>query len=286
MAGAIDSLKTINSVARTFLAFVVVGVAGIAGWSGYTTYNAKEIEARKRTQELAAATEKLEETKRDLEVKVEQLKEKEEQIVSLNDELQVKEEEIQRLAAAMRLLKFDHRVARLRVLDQTPGEKDGEVITQVEFVELNDEGLPIDKPKRFTIKGEVVYIDNWVVKFEDTYIETADIDRSTSLVLFRRIFGEQQEPRDGFVLDETQGPPKAYSRGGVVTEFEKRIWSDFWNIANDEAKAKELGIRAAHGEAVSIKAEKGKTYKLLLRASDGLSIAPDENAPKPVEPLM
>ena len=78
----------------------------------------------------------------------------------------------------------------------------------------------------------------------------------------------------------------AYSRGGVPSEFEKQIWSDFWNIANDEAKAKELGIRAAHGEAVSIKAEKGKTYKVLLRASDGLSIAPDENAPKLVEPLM
>ena len=46
-----------------------------------------------------------------------------------------------------------------------------------------------------------------------------------------------------------------------------------------ETKARELGIRAAHGQAVSIKTQKGKSYRILLRASDGLSIVPDGEVP-------
>ena len=49
----------------------------------------------------------------------------------------------------------------------------------------------------------------------------------------------------------------------------------FWSIANDKAKAEEKGIRAAHGDAVSMKVQKGKTYKVQLRASDGPSIVPE-----------
>ena len=147
------------------------------------------------------------------------------------------------------------------------------------LTELNDEGRPVDGPRQFEIVGDVIYLDNWIVKFDDKYVEEAEIDRSTSLVLFRRLFGEHQEPKDGFPLDRGQGPPRAYTHGGVVSEFERKIWGDFWTIANDETKARELGIRAAHGQAVSIKTQKGKSYRILLRASDGLSIVPDGEVP-------
>ena len=56
-----------------------------------------------------------------------------------------------------------------------------------------------------------------------------------------------------------------------MSEFEEKIWKDFWTIANDSTKSKELGIRANHGQAVYVKAEEGKTYQIELRASDGLS---------------
>ncbi len=135
------------------------------------------------------------------------------------------------------------------------------------------------KPKDFRINGDVVYIDNWVVKFDDKYVERAEIDRSTSLVLFRRIFGENQTPNDGFAIDAVGSRPQAYGSDNQMSDFEKKIWDEFWTIANDEAKAKELGIRAAHGEAPSMKLQKGKSYKVLLRASDGLSITPDSSPP-------
>ena len=95
-----------------------------------------------------------------------------------------------------------------------------------------------------------------MVKFDDKYVEQADIDRSTSLVLFRRIFGEAQKPMDGYPLDNIGARPKAYGQGEELSPFEEKIWTDFWGIANDEKKARELGIRAAHGEAPSIKVKR------------------------------
>ena len=124
-----------------------------------------------------------------------------------------------------------------------------------------------------------MYVDYWIVKFLDEYVEQADMLRSTSICLFRRLFSEFQEPNDGYQLDAVGIQPRAYSRGGQSSEFEQKIWNDFWNIANNPKRAEQLGIRAAHGEAVSIKVRVGKRYRLELRASGGLTILPAEDAP-------
>jgi hypothetical protein len=281
MAGMMENLSTLNSFLRTLIALVVIGGLGTAGWYGYTTYNANEIEARKRANELTAANQKLTKVQQELEAahadvirKSETIRQKDVEITELN-------EDIDKLETALSLLKVDHRVAKITAVDQADDPATGEMSTLVEFVELNDEGHALDTPRQFRIRGDVVFIDNWIVKFEDSYVQDADIERGTSLVLFRRIFGEMQQPIDGFPLDEVGSAPRAYARGGKMSDFEKKIWDDFWAIANEPARADELGIRAAHGQAVSMKVQKGKTYKVLLRASDGLSIVPDE---APAEP--
>jgi hypothetical protein len=283
MPSTMENLATVNSFIRTVLATIVLGALGVAGWFGYSTYNAKEIEARRSSKELAAANEKLQQASQDLAAarnevsqKTEQLNQAQAKIVKLN-------EDIENLNVRLTLLKVDHRLARLTAVDQGTDDN-GEMYTVVEFVELNDEGQPIDAPRQFRIRGDVVYIDNWIVKFDDKYVEEADIDRKTSLVLFRRIFGEMQQPADGFPLDEIGRRPQAYARGGQMSEFEEKIWGDFWNIANDEQAANELGIRAAHGEAVSMKLQKGRKYRVQLRASDGLSIVRESEGSAPNKP--
>lgn len=280
MPSTMENLATLNSFLRTILTTVVLGVITVAGWFGYTTYNAKEIEARRQSKELAEAQEKLDQASRELSAAQSQLAETTEQLNVANQHIDQLNKDIENLNARLTLLKVDHRLARLTVVDQGTDEK-GEPYTVVKFVELNDEGQPIGKERQYRIRGDVVYIDNWIVKFDDKYVEQADIDRSTSLVLFRRIFGEMQQPIDGFPLDEAGQRPQAYARGGKETDLEKKIWGDFWNIANDEAKAKELGIRAAHGQAVSMKLQKDKAYRVQLRASDGLSIVPEDSSTSP-----
>lgn len=272
MSKFMENVAIINSSVRTMLGLVLVGGLGVGGWYGYSTYNSKDLAIARVEQDLASARDELGKANT-------LIKEKDHAIESLQVDVQQKQQEIERLDTAMRLLKVDHRVARLTVLDQSTDADTKKVTTSLEFQELDEKGGNLDAPKQFTIPGDVVYVDSWVVKFDDKYVEQADLHRATSLVLFRRVFGEQQKPLDGVALDETGGRPKAYGRNSQMSDFEKKIWSDFWTVANDEAKQTQLGIRAAHGEAPSIKVQKGKAYRVELRASAGLTITPEGDAP-------
>jgi hypothetical protein len=284
MPNITESISVLNSAVRTLLALLVVGALSIGGWYGYTKYNANEIEAKRTAEALAAAQNDLQLTQIKLTNAEAEVREKDKEIDTLNIRVEEQEVEIDRLDTAVRLLKVNHRVARISVLDQTRDAETGEETTFIQFQELDQNGEPVEDAREFQIKGDLVYVDSWVVKFDDKYVEEADIDRSTSLVLFRRIFGEFQEPNDGFALDQVGARPTVYGRGGKISDFEKRIWDDFWNVANDEGKQESLGIRAAHGDAPSIKVQKGKAYRVELRASDGLSITPEGDAPRPSKP--
>jgi hypothetical protein len=259
-----------NSLLRTLIALVLVGIAGTAGWFGYETYTAGDqakLRATKLEQELADAKTRLDRAEGQVASLTTEIKQKDEQIARL-------EANVKKLETALHYLKVDHRVARFSAVDQYT-DAAGQVASVIEFVELDDAGRPLDAPKKFEIQGDVVYIDGWVVKFEDEYVEEADLERGTSLLLFKRIFGSGQRPDDGHVLDEVGAAPRVYSRGRKLSEFEKKIWEDFWSLANDPAKARELGIRAAHGGAPFMKVEKGRSYRILLRASGDPTIVPD-----------
>ncbi len=281
MPRVVESLSVINSLLRTGLAIVFVGLLGAGAWTGYQMYHAGDQALRAKDEQLASIRHELS-AKEELLAQQEQLlRDKDGQIDALNVDLRAKQEKIQKLDTALRLLKVNHRVGWLTVLEQDVDPATNDLFTVGQFVEVNDQGQSLGEAKQFRVAGDVVYIDNWVVKFDDSFIERAEIDRSTSLVLFRRIFGERQPPSDGYVLDAVGTRPQAYGAGPEMSESERRIWDEFWTIANDEAKARELGIRAAHGEAPSMKVRKGKSYKIMLRASDGLSIVPDD-APPPI----
>lgn len=268
MPRIIESISTINSVLRTALGFAIIGGVSAMSWLGYSAYNNSQTQAQRAAEDLASARSTLDATRKDL-------RQARTEIDELGVEIKEQAVEIDRLATSLRLIKVDHRVARLNVLDQTVDEETGEITSKIQFVEIDDRGQAIGTPQQFELQGSIVYIDGWIVKFDDKYIEEADIERGSSLVLFRRLFGEYQQPNEGFVLDEAGKTPMAYVQSGKASELQTKIWRDFWSIANDSKKARELGIRAAHGDAPSIKMRKGMSYKIELRASDGLSITPD-----------
>jgi hypothetical protein len=258
-----NTISTVDSAVRTVLIAAVLGVVSIFGYFAYDRFSGNDRALASAREELAAFRSKLVEA--------------EEEIGGLRADIAKKDQQISRMELAMKLLKTDQRLARLDVLSQGLDEESGRVKTKLSFTELSPGGDAIGKPRIFEIDGEVVYLDNWVVKFEDKYVEQADLVRGTSLALFRRVFGEFQSPSEGFLIDEVGAMPQAYSRGGQPSEFEQEIWSDFWTFANDTQAAKEKGIRAAHGEALSMKVEEGRSYKVVLRSSDGLSIVPEQS---------
>lgn len=239
----------LNTFLRRLVGLAVVGIVAVAGWLGYSTYYGDKLalEDAKRTMAKQQA-------------------------------------EIDRLNTVIRLLKVDYRVALLDVLSQEGSAAKGDLQTKFTFVELDEHGKPLEQPRTFAIQGDVVYLDYWIIKFTDEYIEQNDPLRSKSLVLFRRIFGESQQPRDGFVLDPVGTEPAGYRGPGKASDFERQLWERFWDYTNDTAKAQADGVRAAHGQANYTKLLPGKRYRVELRASDGMTIKPDDTparAPAP-----
>jgi len=265
MGSVTETVKTFNSAVRTVTLIVFVVMFGVAGFWTYDRYTANERALQQSQSELAETQKQLVSLKSDLELTKADLAEK---IVL-----------IEKLETSLKLLKTDQRLARLNVLRLEKGDSDQVLSSHLEFVELSPQGEPLSPPKQFTLPGDLVYVDNWVIKFDDHYIEQADIERGTSLVLFRRIFSEQQQPSEGVSLDEVGMRPQAYARGGRLSEFEKKLWNEFWEFANQPKKAAEMGIRAANGEAISIQVREGMSYELRLRSSGGLSFTPIENDP-------
>jgi len=261
MGGINETVQTFSSALRTLIFGVLVAGAGVAGWHGYSLYNEPQLKLAEKQKELVALQE--------------DLTAREQEVVNLGEELSEKQEQLDRAQTSLRLLKLSHRIARFRVLDQLENEETGIKLTTIEFFEVNDEGAPIDdRRKQFEIEGEHIYVECLVAKFDDRYVEQADLDRSTAICLFQRIFGEYQEPQEGYQLDEVGSSPTSYARGGQVSEFEQKIWDDFWEIANDRKKAAQLGIRAAHAVAPSTRVKKGFTYELELRSTGEFSLVP------------
>ena len=275
MAKAIETVATINSAVRTLLALTVCGAVGTGGYYAYEKFNSKELQAQKAEKRLKDAEAELGKTKDELQLRT---AENEKQAVTIaeqladlrkkDEQLKKKDEQIAKLETARRLLKVDHRLAQLNILDQTI-EANGDIMTTVQFVELNPEGVAMSEPRVFRVKGDMIYVDGLSVTFQDKFVEEADLERGTSLFSFTRIFTDTQNPKDGYPLDEVNSRPLAYGKGGQISEFEQNIWKNFWTIANDKEKSGELGIANIHGSAVSIKPVKGNSYTIELRASAG-----------------
>ena len=268
----LKALGALNNLLGTILALAIVGTLGIGGWIGLRTYYAEKWALEEAKDKLA---------RQEVEVKqlTEDLQARGQEILALNEDLKVKQREIQRLDTAIRLLKVDHRIARIEVLSQQGSAATGDLATTFRFLELDGEGRSIEKPRTFTIKGDLVYVDGLVIKYKDELVQRNDPLRGTSAFLFRRIYGESQNPKDGFALDPTGSQPAAYRTGGKISGEEQEIWDHFWEYANDPVRAAKAGVRAAHGQASYTKLMPGRRYRVELRASDGTSIVPEGPMP-------
>jgi hypothetical protein len=240
------------------LGLALVALIGGGLWWGYDRYYAKDRELAKKEAELAV---------------------QKAEVARLAADVKAKARQIERLETALRLLKVDQRIAYVDVLDQGRTPNGDRLQTKIEFVEVAKSGEPLGDPKTFTIDGDLLYVDYWVIKFDDQLVEQGDPLRSTSLALFQRLFGEFQEPSEGFTLDRPGTRPRVYGQD-AMSEFEKELWDNFWEYATNAQRAKAAGVRAAHGEAPSIKLVPNRRYKIELRASGGLSVTPEDRPPR------
>jgi hypothetical protein len=263
-----ETVRTVNSAARTALVAVLMAFAGVGGWKAYTIYNEPQVKLAEKQRELDVLTGQLASARSDLAASTERVQ-------LLTTEVELKKAVIAKLETAMGFLRLRHRIARLDVVEQQRDEETGEIVSTIEFYEVDEEGRPAsDKRQTFEIVGDRVYVECLVVKFDDKYVEQNALDRNTAICLFQRIFGEHQEPNEGFAIDQLGTSPVSYTRYGETSPLEKQIWKDFWTIAANPSRAAELGIRAAHADAPSIRVNEGVTYELELRTTGEFTLRP------------
>jgi len=267
------TISALNSLLGTLLSLVIVAGLGVGGWFAYRAYYADKWALEDTEKEL-------EEKEKEVTRLSVQLASSQEQVETLGEELKAKEREIARLSMANRLLKVDHRIARLDVLWQGPSAQTGELTTRVSFVETDEQGKPLERPRVFDIKGEFVRVDALVIKFADQQVEIGDPLRSTSVCLFKQIYGDEDAPKKGFPLDSASSRPAPYERGGKMSDLEREIWANFWDYANDAEKAKKAGVRAAHGQSFFQQVRPQKRYKVFLRSTGDLTIIPEDRPPE------
>jgi hypothetical protein len=247
-------ITALSNLFRSILGLAVITIASVGGWTAYQAYFAGKLALQEAQRKLVQQAE---------------------EVRQLNEQMELQRRAIQRLQTANRFLKIDRRVARIDVVSQTGSMANNDLATKFTFVEVGPDGRDLYPPRTFpAIRGDVIYIDALVVKFDDRLVESRDDPlRSASVCLFRRVFGEFQQPSQGYVLDEPGVSPAAYRLGEKMTDFERELWAHFWDYAGDAARAERAGIRRAHGEAPFIRLMQGKRYIVSLRASGGLEIA-------------
>jgi len=243
---------------RTTLVLLLTALTGLAGWFAYD--NQQGIRTAVELERARAENEQLQQ-----------------ELEESRETIEEQGRHIQELRVRLALLKVDHRVARIEVVrqEEVPGDPPT-TQTTVRFIELDQEGQPVGEEREVTIEGKRLYLESLVIKFDDDYVEAGEFLRGTSVCLFQRLFSEEVAPSDGEELDGRGAHPSPYSPGDSEDEmFHAELWEKFWDYANDPEAAAAKGVRAIHGEAPFIEVRPGRSYKVELRASGGLSIRPD-----------
>ncbi len=195
-------------------------------------------------------------------------------IGALEGEVQRLEGEVAQRELRLQYLRARTRVARVDQVVNTPDPTSpGGGITAFRFAEVGENGERLGPAQSFSVQGNLVYFDALVVKFDDSFVERNDLERGSSLLLFRRIFGEYQKPAEGFAIDTVGQRPQGYAGSSQgSSEFHQDLWRRFWEYALDPEVARQAGVRAMHGEAPFVKLVPGRAYEIELRSSEGLVV--------------
>lgn len=191
-----------------------------------------------------------------------------------NEDLERQRFELQR---AVQRLSGEDRIAEVHVLDQVlagqivNGKPAEQHATTIEFIEMDRQGHPLTS-KRFVVPDRIVHFDALVIKFEQEDVASGNDLRGKSLALFRRIYGENQTPADGFRIDPENDVPSVYRVHPEPSEFERQLWSRFWDYARDPDLAARDRVRVAQGESVYEPMMKGDVWTLTLQNNGGLNI--------------
>ena len=167
-------------------------------------------------------------------------------------------------------LSAERRVADFIVSDQQ--RVNGQLQTTLFMVEYTRDGRPTPA-RSFVVRGERVHVDGLVIKFDREDVQKGDVERGHALLLLERIYGDAQAPADAAAIDAAGEIPAVYRDADPkVSDSERSLWKQFWQLADDASLRDQYGVRVAHGAGVFVKPSLGRKYTITLQADGNLTV--------------
>ena len=169
-----------------------------------------------------------------------------------------------KLKQAITSLTHEDQIGFAKVVKQET--RDGRLYTTIRFVETaRDDMLCRLLEREYEIEGDIVHFDALIVTFDEQVVMDG---AQRSLYLWRRIYGENMTPAEGFEIESPDTFPVRYAE--LLHELklpdQTLFWDAVWDLANDPESLREHGIKAVYGNAVYKRLKPGLIYVFKIGA--------------------
>jgi len=170
----------------------------------------------------------------------------------------------EKLKKAISALTHEDQIGFAKVIRQE--QRDGKLYTTVRFVETaRDNLLQRVLEREYEIEGDVVHFDALIVTFTDQAVMDG---KARSLYLWRRVYGENMNPSEGYDIETPGTHPERYA--GLLRDLklpeQQLFWEAIWDLANDPEALRDHGIKAVYGNAVYNRLQPGLIYVFKIGA--------------------
>lgn len=186
-------------------------------------------------------------------------------------------EENRILRKVIERLSAQSRVAEVLVTKSELDETNSKIKTTIKFLEYDLKGNSLPA-KYFTFQGNIIQFQSLVIRFEDKLVRAGDRLRGKSAYLFMKAFVLDGKETQSFEITSAHEIPSGYKIPGEKSEFEMKLWKEFWNYALDPRARKRSGVKNAQIEAPGSMFLPGSIYTLQIEHDGGLRI---DNHPIP-----
>ena len=180
-------------------------------------------------------------------------------------------EENRILKKVIERLSADSRIAEVLVTQSRFDEETKTIETTIKFLEYDAIAKPLE-PRYFTFHGNLIQFQALVIRFQDRFVRAGDRLRGKSAALFMKVFVLDGANTQVFNLTETNQIPQGYKVPGVKSEFERKLWEEFWAYALDPKMRSHAGIKNAQIEAPGSMFLPGTIYTIHIEHSGGIRI--------------
>lgn len=172
------------------------------------------------------------------------------------------------LREAITNLTREEQIGYAKVLGQET--RDGTLYTRLLFVETARGDLTRRILEReYEIEGDVVHFDALIVKFGTEVVMDG---KEKALYLWRRVYGENMNPADGFPIEVPGEAPARYAdlSARLSLRDSELFWNEIWALSDDPDRLHRAGVRAVYGNVVYKRLQPGLIYVFKIDATGGV----------------